>query len=80
MRRGCIAVQEVHCDECGRSIKHPERYLVMDAEDVPAKERKKGEGKKKVLRYCVDCSLKRGYATYRLEKGEKVLTFLEAKE
>lgn len=78
MRRGCIAVQEVRCDECGRSIRYPERYLVMDVEDVPAKKRKE-EGKK-LLRYCVDCSLKRGYAEYRLEKGEKILTFLEVKE
>lgn len=72
MRRGCIAVQEVHCDECGRSIKHPERYLLMDEEGG-----KPAEEERKLLRYCVDCSLKKNYATYRTEKGEKILTFLE---
>ena len=49
MRRGCIAVEQVQCDECGRTIKHPERYLIMDKEgDKPAK--KGGE----LLHYCVD--------------------------
>jgi len=26
-------------------------------------------------RYCVDCCLEKGYAEYREEKGERVLTF-----
>jgi len=28
-----------------------------------------------LLRLCVDCSLKKGYAHYKVEKGEQVLTF-----
>ena len=63
MRRGCIAISEVHCDECSRIIRHPERYLAMDEEE-------------KTVRYCVDCCLSKGYAHYTLEKGEQVLTFL----
>ena len=62
MRRGCIAISEVLCDGCGRIIRHPERYLLMDEEG-------------KTSRYCVECSLKKGYAHYKLEKGEQVLTF-----
>jgi len=67
MRRGCIAVGDVRCDGCGRTIKHPERYLLMNEEDSE-------EGK--TLRYCVDCCLNKGYAHYKkMEKGEQVLTF-----
>ena len=62
MRRGCIAVGEVRCDGCGRIVRHPERYLLTDEEG-------------KASRYCVDCCLERGYARYKEEKGEQVLTF-----
>ena len=72
MRRGCIAVEEVHCDKCGRGIKQPERYLIIDEET--------DKQPKKLLRYCVDCSVKLGYATHRVEKGEEILTFLEVEE
>lgn len=70
MHRGCIAVGDVRCDGCGRTIKHPERFLVMDEE--AGTEEKAG----KVLRYCIDCSLSKGYAHYKqVEKGKQVLTF-----
>jgi len=69
MRRGCIAIGEVRCDGCGRIIKHPERYLAIDEEEGVEVE----EGK--TSRYCVECSLKKGYACYKEEKGERVLTF-----
>jgi len=69
MRRGCIAIGEVRCDGCGRIIRHPERYLaIYETDGVEA-----GEGKN--LRYCVECSLIKGYAHYQEEKGEQVLTF-----
>ena len=71
MRRGCIAIGEVLCDGCGRVIKHPERYLAIDEESSVELE----EGK--TFRYCVECCLEKGYAQYRMEKGEMVLTFLE---
>jgi len=69
MRRGCIAIGEVHCDGCGRIIRHPERYLaIYETDGVEAEEGK-------TLRYCVECSLVKGYAHYQEEKGEQVLTF-----
>lgn len=72
MRRGCISLGEVKCDECQRSIPYPERYLVVDERD--GIEDEEGEAK----RYCVDCCLKKGYAQYKTEKGEQILTFLES--
>ena len=71
MRRGCIAIGEVHCDGCGRMLRHPERYLAIGEEEDT-----ETEGGK-TLRYCIDCCLSRGYASYRTEKGEKGLTLLE---
>lgn len=71
MRRGCIAIGEVRCDGCGRVIKHPERYLAIEEEGGVELE----EGK--TFRYCVECCLEKGYAQYRTDKGEMVLTFLE---
>ncbi len=69
MRLGCIAIGEIRCGGCGRTIKHPERYLaIYDEEGVESEQGK-------TLRYCVDCCLSRGYAHYRMEKGEQILTF-----
>ncbi len=64
MRRGCISLGNIQCDGCNRLIPCPERYLV-DEETPDA-----------ILRLCVDCCLNRGYAHYKQEKGEQVLTFL----
>ena len=69
MRRGCISLGEVQCNDCHRIIPYPERYLAIDEEDDVEVE--KGEA----LRYCVDCCLKRGYAHYKIEKGQRILTF-----
>lgn len=71
MRRGCIAVGEIRCDGCGRLLKHPDRFLIIEGEDVVGVE----EGE--MVRYCVDCCQEKGYAHYRMEKGERILTFLE---
>ena len=65
MRRGCIAVGIIKCDSCGSNIEHGERYLLIDDEKVDTKQR-----------FCVNCSLKKKYARYITEKGEKVLSFL----
>lgn len=71
MRRGCMVVGEFRCDACGKLLKHPARYLVVDeGNDV------EGEAGA-TARYCVDCCLDKGYAKYRMEKGERILTFLE---
>ena len=69
MRRGCISLGEVQCNDCHRIIPYPERYLAIDEEDDVEVE------KGGTLRYCVDCCLKRGYAHYKIEKGERILTF-----
>ena len=71
MRRGCISLGNVQCDECHRAIAYPERYLAVDEKD--GVEVEEGE----VSRYCVKCSMDKGYAHYKIEKGEQVLTFFE---
>jgi len=63
MRRGCISLGEIRCDECHRIIPYPERYLIVD------------ETEDTLLRLCVDCCLKKGYADYKQEKREQVVTF-----
>ena len=63
MHRGCIVVGKVQCDGCHRFLEHGERYLVIDDE--------KGNSR----RFCVDCCFERGYASYRMERGEKIITF-----
>ncbi|HUU08338.1 MAG TPA: hypothetical protein VMW61_02325 [Dehalococcoidales bacterium] len=65
MKRGCISLGRIKCDDCQRAIPHQERYLAIDKEDGTTE------------RLCVDCALKRGYARYKMERGELVLTFME---
>ena len=69
MRRGCISLGEIKCNECKNVIPYPDRYLAVDEKDGVEDE----EGD--VKRYCVECCLKKGYARYKEEKGERVLTF-----
>ena len=71
MRRGGISLGEVKCTECDHVIPYSERYLVVDEQDSAEM------GRGRTLRYCVDCCLKKGYASYRVEKGEQILTFFE---
>ena len=71
MRRGCISLGEVQCDECHRIIPYPERYLAID--EKKGTEAEEGEP----ARYCVECSLNKGYAHYKTEKGESILTFFQ---
>jgi len=47
---------------------YSERYLAIDEEDGVEVE------KGKTSRYCLNCCLKKGYAHYRDEKGEQILT------
>ncbi|MBI2850708.1 MAG: hypothetical protein HYX80_06675 [Chloroflexi bacterium] len=68
MRRGCISLGDVRCDQCGRPVPHSERYLAVEEEG--GVESDKG----KTVRYCVECAVKKGYASYRQEKDEKILT------
>jgi len=34
-------------------------------------------GKGETVRYCVECAIKKGYARYKVMKGETVLTFFQ---
>ena len=63
MRCGCISLGDIQCNECHRMIPYLERYLLTEESDGV------------MLRLCVDCALNRGYAGYRPEKGEQVVTF-----
>lgn len=65
MRRGCISLGQVKCSDCHRVIPYPERYLAIEEEEGTT------------LHLCSDCSLKKGYAHYKVDRGETVLTFLE---
>jgi len=69
MRQGCISLGEIQCDGCHRIIPYLERYLIINEEDDTETENKKA------LRYCLNCCLEKGYAHYRDERDEKVLTF-----
>jgi hypothetical protein len=33
VRRGCISLGNMKCNECGRAILYPERYLYIEDED-----------------------------------------------
>lgn len=70
MRRGCIASGERQCHGCQRTISDSERYLAITEEDGV----EVNEGGQ-LTHYCVDCALDKGYASYKDEKDEKVLTF-----
>ena len=69
MRRGCVSLGEIKCDECQNTIPYPDRYLAINEKD--GVEDDEGETR----RYCVECCLKKDYAHYKEEKGERVLTF-----
>ncbi len=62
MRRGCISLGNVRCDDCQLVIPHSEHYLVIEEEGG-------------MKRLCQGCSLDKGHAHYKEEKGERVLTF-----
>jgi len=63
VRCGCVSLGDVQCDDCHRIIQCPERYLVVEETEGIA------------LCLCVDCCLNRGCVHYKVEKGERVLTF-----
>ena len=74
MRRGSISLGYIQCDQCHRMIPHSERYLAIDEEDGVEVD----EGK--IVYYCVECALQKGYAYYNEEKGERILTFFPRPE
>jgi len=48
MRRGCISLGNIKCEECQRLIKYPERYMYLEESD----------GKSVTL--CLDCCESKG--------------------
>ena len=72
MRRGCISLGQVKCDDCQRIIPYPERYLAVDEENGVEVDRGG-----RTMGYCIDCCLKKGYAHYVEEKGQQILTFFK---
>jgi hypothetical protein len=64
MRRGCVAIGEFICSECGKTIEQGQRYLILQEDEQDEKQR-----------WCVECCLKSGYAVSAVEKGEEILTF-----
>ncbi len=75
MRRGCISLGEVQCDKCNRLIPYAERYLAIEE-----KKGKEVEEDGKTAQYCLECCLKKGYATYNETKNERILTFFPQSE
>jgi hypothetical protein len=73
MRRGCVSLGELKCDNCKRTIPVAARYLITD-------ELTDENGKKKTVRYCLKCCQEKGVIGYRHEKDEKVLTFFPPDE
>ncbi len=53
---------DIRCDNCQRLISYLEHYMVDEKEGRP-------------VRYCADCSVEKGFAHYRQEKKERMLTF-----
>ena len=68
MKRGCISLGQISCDECKRLIPYPERYLGMETEDG------------KSVRLCIECATEKKLTSKKTEKGEEILTFFEGGE
>ena len=65
MRRGSISLGDVQCNKCHRMIPAYERYLIVDEEK--GAEADKG----KPTYYCVQCALKKGYASDPRREGRE---------
>ena len=63
---GFIVIGELLCDNCGKTMRHPEMYALVCDED-------KEEGK----RFCADCSRKKGYLKMvKTDWGAEIESFL----
>lgn len=63
MRRGCISLGNIQCDECHRTILYPEHYLAVE------------EGKVN-LRLCTNCCLSKGLARRQSKKEGGEISFV----
>ena len=63
MRRGCISLGNIKCDECHRTILYPERYLSLD------------EVKGKTRTMCMNCCTEKGLVKPESEKAGAEMLF-----
>jgi hypothetical protein len=61
VRRGCISLGNIKCDQCGRAILYPERYLFAE------------EGKKQTM--CMDCCKKKNLVKPENDKDDADMLF-----
>ena len=75
MRRGCISLGEIQCVSCEQMVPHSERYLAI--EEIDGEEADEGGS---TVFYCMDCAIKKGYATCKTEKHDVILTVFPQSE
>ena len=63
MRRGCISLGNIKCDNCNRSIPYPERYLSLE------------ETKGKNTTLCMDCCQEKGMVKLESDKAGADMIF-----
>jgi hypothetical protein len=63
MRRGCISLGNIKCDQCHRNILYPERYLSLEQDND------------RNLSLCVNCCGKKGLLKIESDKGGTELLF-----
>ena len=63
MRRGCISLGNIKCDQCHLTIPYPERYLFLE----------ESKGKSETL--CMDCCKKKGIVKAGSAKEDAEILF-----
>jgi hypothetical protein len=63
VRRGCISLGNITCDECHRTILYPERYLSLEI----------AKGKSKTM--CMDCCAEKGLVKPESDKEDAEMIF-----
>ncbi len=63
MRRGCISLGNIKCDECHRTILYPERYLSIEIDSA------------KNQTWCMNCCLDKGLAKPESDKAGAEILF-----
>ena len=64
MRRGCISLGTIKCDNCERLIPYPNRYMLM--------ENKNGDS----VHLCATCCLDQGLGKYAPKKDSSEVEFI----
>jgi hypothetical protein len=63
MRRGCISLGNIKCDECHRTIPYPNRYLSIDVD------------KENSQKLCMDCCIEKGMVKPESDKAGAEMLF-----